>query len=291
MLNWDIKTVALDSCNYPSRLRLIKNPPKLLYYAGEMVAEENCLAIVGSRICSPYGKETALEMAKKAAQSSLTVVSGLAAGIDSMAHQAAVQAKKRTIAVLGGGLDFQSFYPKQNLRLAGQIIENGGVLISEYPPKTKPANYTFPQRNRIISGLSLGILVIEARIKSGALITADYAKKQNKKIFAVPGPIQSSSSRGCNLLIKKGARLTETIQDVLNELGLDCSEKPESSFLKSDDPKELLILKLLEEGSLNIEKIIGKTKINAAEAAGIISSMELKGIITDLGGNNYGINR
>ncbi|MFA6336900.1 MAG: DNA-processing protein DprA [Candidatus Paceibacterota bacterium] len=291
MLNWDIKTVALDSCNYPSRLRLIKNPPKLLYYAGEMVAEENCLAIVGSRICSPYGKETALEMAKKAAQSSLTVVSGLAAGIDSMAHQAAVQAEKRTIAVLGGGLDFQSFYPKQNLRLAGQIIENGGVLISEYPPKTKPANYTFPQRNRIISGLSLGILVIEARIKSGALITADYAKKQNKKIFAVPGPIQSSSSRGCNLLIKKGARLTETIQDVLNELGLDCSEKPESSFLKSDDPKELLILKLLEEGSLNIEKIIGKTKINAAEAAGIISSMELKGIITDLGGNNYGINR
>ena len=291
MLNWDIKTVALDSCSYPSRLRLIKNPPKLLYYAGEMVAEENCLAIVGSRICSPYGKETALEMAKKAAQSSLTVVSGLAAGIDSMAHQAAVQAKKRTIAVLGGGLDFQSFYPKQNLRLAGQIIENGGVLISEYPPKTKPANYTFPQRNRIISGLSLGILVIEARIKSGALITADYAKKQNKKIFAVPGPIQSSSSRGCNLLIKKGARLTETIQDVLNELGLDCSEKPESSFLKSDDPKELLILKLLEEGSLNIEKIIGKTKINAAEAAGIISSMELKGIITDLGGNNYGINR
>jgi len=291
MLNWDIKTVALDSCSYPSRLRLIKNPPKLLYYAGEMVAEENCLAIVGSRICSPYGKETALEMAKKAAQSSLTVVSGLAAGIDSMAHQAAVQAKKRTIAVLGGGLDFQSFYPKQNLRLAGQIIENGGVLISEYPPKTKPANYTFPQRNRIISGLSLGVLVIEARIKSGALITADYAKKQNKKIFAVPGPIQSSSSRGCNLLIKKGARLTETIQDVLNELGLDCSEKPESSFLKSDDPKELLILKLLEEGSLNIEKIIEKTKINAAEAAGIISSMELKGIITDLGGNNYGINR
>ncbi|MDD4625332.1 MAG: DNA-processing protein DprA [Candidatus Pacebacteria bacterium] len=291
MLNWDIKTVALDSCNYPSRLRLIKNPPKLLYYAGEMVAEENCLAIVGSRICSPYGKETALEMAKKAAQSSLTVVSGLAAGIDSMAHQAAVQAKKRTIAVLGGGLDFQSFYPKQNLRLAGQIIENGGVLISEYPPKTKPANYTFPQRNRIISGLSLGVLVIEARIKSGALITADYAKKQNKKIFAVPGPIQSSSSRGCNLLIKKGARLTETIQDVLNELGLDCSEKPESSFLKSDNPKELLILKLLGEGSLNIEKIIEKTKINAAEAAGIISSMELKGIITDLGGNNYGINR
>jgi len=291
MLNWDIKTVALDSCSYPSRLRLIKNPPKLLYYAGEMVAEENCLAIVGSRICSPYGKETALEMAKKAAQSSLTVVSGLAAGIDSMAHQAAVQAEKRTIAVLGGGLDFQSFYPKQNLRLAGQIIENGGVLISEYPPKTKPANYTFPQRNRIISGLSLGVLVIEARIKSGALITADYAKKQNKKIFAVPGPIQSSSSRGCNLLIKKGARLTETIQDVLNELGLDCSEKPESSFLKSDDPKELLILKLLEEGSLNIEKIIEKTKINAAEAAGIISSMELKGIITDLGGNNYGINR
>ncbi|MDD4830965.1 MAG: DNA-processing protein DprA [Candidatus Pacebacteria bacterium] len=291
MLNWDIKTVALDSCNYPSRLRLIKNPPKLLYYAGEMVAEENCLAIVGSRICSPYGKETALEMAKKAAQSSLTVVSGLAAGIDSMAHQAAVQAKKRTIAVLGGGLDFQSFYPKQNLRLAGQIIENGGVLISEYPPKTKPANYTFPQRNRIISGLSLGVLVIEARIKSGALITADYAKKQNKKIFAVPGPIQSSSSRGCNLLIKKGARLTETIQDVLNELGLDCSEKPESSFLKSDNPKELLILKLLGEGSLNIEKIIEKTKINAAEAAGIISSMELKGMITDLGGNNYGINR
>lgn len=287
----NIKTISLDSPDYPLQLKLIKSPPKLLYCIGRMEAKENCLAIVGSRICSPYGKENALMLAKKAAENNLTIVSGLATGIDYFAHYAAVCSKKRTIAVLGGGLDYQSFYPKQNLSLAKKIIENNGAIISEYPPKTKPANYTFPQRNRIISGLSLGVLVIEAKLKSGALLTAKWAQRQNKKIFAVPGPIFSANSQGCHMLIKNRAILTENIGDVLNGLGIEFAADNKKIFLKGGSPSESLILKALEENSLHIEKIIEKTKIDAATAARTISLMELKGMITDLGGNNYGINR
>ncbi len=287
----DIKTISLSDCNYPAQLKLIKSPPKLLYYIGRMVAEENCLAVVGSRICSAYGKENTLELAKAAAQNNLTVVSGLATGIDAFAHQAAVQAEKRTIAVLGGGLDYQSFYPKQNLELAKKIVETGGAIISEYPLGTKPANYTFPQRNRIVAGLSLGVLVIEAKIKSGALLTANWAKQQNKKIFAVPGSIRAANSQGCNLLIKNGAQLTENINDVLNGLGLEIPKGNKSLFLKSGNPNESLILKILEEENLNIEKIIEKTKLDASTIARTISLMEMKGMITDLGGNSYGISR
>ncbi|MFA5742906.1 MAG: DNA-processing protein DprA [Candidatus Paceibacterota bacterium] len=287
----DIKTVALDSPDYPLQLKQIKSPPKLLYYIGRMVAEENCLAVVGSRICSAYGKENTLELAKAAAQNNLTVVSGLATGIDAFAHQAAVQIEKRTIAVLGGGLDHQSFYPKQNLELAKKIIETNGAIISEYPPCTKPANYTFPQRNRIISGLALGVLVVEAKIKSGALLTAAWAKKQNKKVFAIPGPIHSANSQGCNLLIKNGAQLTENINDVLKGLGFAGQGTLLRQFLISGSPNESLILKALEEKSLNIEKIIEATKLDAATVAQALVSMELEGKISDLGGNNYGINR
>jgi len=287
----DIKTIDLGSPNYPLQLKQIKNPPKLLYYLGSMKAEENCLAIVGSRIASAYGKESVLEIAKGASENGLTVVSGLALGIDSFAHQAAVNANKRTIAVLGGGLDRQSFYPKQNIGLAEKILENGGALVSEYAPGTEPANYTFPQRNRIISGLALGVLVVEAKIKSGALLTAAWARKQNKKVFAVPGPIHSANSQGCNLLIKNGAQLTENINDVLNGLGLAGQRILPKLFLNSGNPNESLILKTLEEKSLNIEKIIEITKLDAATIAQTLVSMELKGTIADLGGNNYGINR
>jgi DNA processing protein len=287
----DIKTISLNSPSYPLQLKLIKSPPKLLYYIGRMKAEENCLAIVGSRICSAYGKENAFELAKAAARNDLTVVSGLATGIDACAHQAAVQLGKRTIAVLGGGLDHQSFYPKQNLELAKKIVETNGAIISEYPVGTKPANYTFPQRNRIVAGLSLGVLIVEAKIRSGALLTAGWAKQQNKKIFAVPGPIRAPNSQGCNMLIKNNARLTENIDDVLNGLGLEAPKGNKTLFSKSDNPNESSILKVLENESLDIEKIIERTKIDASTTARTISLMELKGMITDLGGNNYGINR
>jgi DNA processing protein len=256
-----------------------------------MIAEEKCLAVVGSRAASAYGKETALELAKGASENGLTVVSGLAFGIDYFAHQAAVDAGKRTVAVLGGGLDRRSFYPKQNLGLAEKILENGGALVSEYAPGTEPANYTFPRRNRIISGLALGILVVEAKIKSGALLTAAWAKKQNKKIFAIPGPIRSANSQGCNLLIKNGAQLTENINDILKGLNIAGQGTLPKLFSSSGDPKESLVLKVLEEKSLNIEKIIEATKLDAAAVAQTLVSMELEGKISDLGGNNYGINR
>ncbi|MFA5746723.1 MAG: DNA-processing protein DprA [Candidatus Paceibacterota bacterium] len=287
----DIKTISIDDPGYPLRLKQIKNPPKVLYYIGRMIPEENCLAIVGARICSAYGAETAGEMAKGASQNGLTVVSGLAAGIDSAAHQAAVQLEKRTIAVLGGGLDRNSFYPKQNLALAQKILETGGALLSEYPAGTKPANYTFPQRNRIISGISMGTLVIEAKVRSGALLTAVWAGKQNRKVFAIPGPIHSANSQGCNALIKNGAQLTENINDVLRGLGLSRQMTLLERLPSCENRDESLILKTLEEKSLNIEKIIETTGLDAATAAQTLISMELKGMINDLGGNNYGINR
>jgi DNA processing protein len=214
----DIKMIDIRSKDYPELLKKIINPPKVLYVRGEIYPEENCFAVVGSRECSFYGKQVASEISGDLSESGLIIVSGLASGIDAAAHQAAVKKKKRTIGVLGTGIDDESFYPKENLSLAKEIIENNGCLISEYPPGTRGSKLSFPQRNRIISGLSLGILVVEAKEKSGSLSAAQWAKKQERKIFSVPGNIYFSNSRGTNFLIKNGAILTETAKDILKEL-------------------------------------------------------------------------
>jgi len=214
----DIKKIDIESKSYPKLLKKIVNPPKVIYVRGEIYPEENCFAVVGSRRCSFYGKQITIEISEELSSSGLTIVSGLAQGIDAAAHQAATKNKKRTIGVLGTGLDDYSFYPKENLGLANEIIENNGCLISEYPPGTRGSKFSFPQRNRIISGLSLGILVVEAKEKSGSLIAAEWAKKQERKIFSVPGNIYFSNSRGTNFLLKNGAILTESAKDILREL-------------------------------------------------------------------------
>jgi DNA processing protein len=290
-MNEEIKNISIDNKNYPKLLKKIKNPPKILYHLGEIKNEENCFAIVGTRLASSYGREVALEMAGDLAEAGLTIVSGFAPGIDTFVHQAVLERKKRTIAVLGTGLDEKSIYPKSNLKLAKKILETGGALISEYPPKTRGTQFTFPQRNRIISGLSLGVLVVEAKEKSGALITANFAFEQKRKVFAIPGPIHSLNSRGCHYLIKRGAKLVENANDILEELNLPGLSTKKEQTIIGDNEEENLILEALREEALYIDKIIEKTKLSAAKVASILSVLEIKGKVRNLGRNVYSLLR
>jgi len=216
----EIKTIKLEDKNYPLLLRKIFNPPKTLYVRGEILRNEKCFAIVGTRRCSEYGKDIAFSIARDLSKAGLTIVSGMATGIDTWAHKGTLDANGRTIAVLGTGIDEKTIYPKENIKLSQKILKNKGCLISEYPAETRGTKFSFPERNRIISGLSLGVLVVEANFGSGALITARYAKEQNKKVFTIPGSIHSINSRGCHDLIKKGAKLVENANDILKELSL-----------------------------------------------------------------------
>ncbi|TSC75238.1 MAG: DNA protecting protein [Parcubacteria group bacterium Gr01-1014_30] len=283
----EIKKVSIKDKNYPRALKKIRDAPKVLYYKGEIKPEENCFAVVGARKYSVYGKQTALGLAGDLADAGLTVVSGLAPGIDTFAHEAAVERGKRTIAVLGTGLDEKSLYPQSNLKLAGKILETGGCLISEYPPGTRGTKFTFPQRNRIVSGLSLGVLVVEAKQKSGALITADCALVQKRKLFAIPGSIYSSNSKGSHSLIKKGAKLVDSANDVLKELKIPKIVKAGSAV--GDNPKEHAVINALLEESLYIDKIIEKTKLPASSVAATLAVLEIKGRVRNLGGNIYAI--
>ena len=283
----EIRTTNIQDENYPKLLKGIKNAPEVIYYRGEMKSDENCFAVVGTRRFSPYGKQVALEMAGDLAEAGLIIVSGLAPGIDTFCHTAAVERRKRTIAVLGTGVDEKSIYPQSNLKLAQKILETGGALISEYPPGQRGTQFTFPQRNRIISGLSLGILVVEAKQKSGALITAHYAFEQNRKVFAIPGPIHSLNSKGCHYLIKRGAKLVESANDILKDLNLPLKEL--SSFYEGETEEENLILNVLKEEVLDIDKIIEKTKLSAAKVASTLAILEIKGKVRNLGGNTFAL--
>lgn len=292
-----IKQIKINEPEYPAKLKKIKDAPKILYYKGILpTSDEKCFAIVGTRRCSPYGQQISLKIAGELSDAGLTIVSGLAPGIDTFSHRAVIEKRNppshkatdgrgRTIAVLGTGLDEKSLYPQQNLDLSRKILEYGGCLISELPEGTNGSKFTFPRRNRIVSGLSLGVLVIEAKEKSGSLITADLAKKQNKKLFAVPGPIYSLNSSGPNKLIKQGAKLVESSDDILNELGLE--QNKIQSTLEAENNEEKLILSALKEGSLQVDKIIEKTKLNAPTVATTLALMEISGKIRNLGGNVY----
>lgn len=283
----EIKKITINDKNYPVLLKKIKNPPQIIYFLGEIKPKEQCLAIVGTRRCSSYGKEIAWQITNDLAETNLTIVSGLAPGIDTIVHQTVVEKKKRTIAVLGTGLDEKSIYPKSNLPLVWQILANGGCLISEYPPGTPGSKFTFPQRNRIIVGLSLGVLVIEAPKESGALITADYAWQNKRKVWAVPGSIHSLTSQGCHLLIKKGAKLVEAATDILTDLNLNIAQT--KNQLLGENEEETLILTILKEGALHIEKIIEKTKLPAPQVMSLLAVLEIKNKIKNLGNNTYAL--
>ena len=284
--------IKIEDKNYPAELKKIKDAPKVLYCRGILPKlEEKCVALVGTRRCSPYGQQVALKISGELADAGLTVVSGLAPGIDTFSHRAVVEKGKRTIAVLGTGLDEKSIYPQINLDLSRKIVENGGCLISELPDGTNGSKFSFPRRNRIISGLSLAVLVIEAKEKSGSLITANYAVKQNKKLFAIPGQIYSQNSAGPNSLIKNGAKLITGSNDILSELGLSFPKEVSASAGSYGATKEeKLIIDALTNGPLQIDKIIEITKLSAPIIAATLALMEVSGKICNLKGNTYSLN-
>ena len=217
-INMIIEELKITDNEYPQSLKEIYDPPKLIYALGnKQLLNKTGIAIVGSRDATQYGKHISSKIAKELSEKGINIISGLAIGIDEYAHIGALQQDKgKTIAVLGSGID--QLYPKQNIELARKIVKSGGCIISEYPIGTKPDKKNFPQRNRIISAISQGILVVEAGEKSGALITVEFGLEHGKEIFAVPGDITREQSKGCNLLIKDGAKVVLSSQDILEEI-------------------------------------------------------------------------
>ena len=288
-----IRETRAEDENYPKLLKEIPGSPKVLYYKGKIKNENPFFAIVGTRRCSSYGKQIAIEIAGRLSEAGLVVVSGLAPGIDTFVHKAVLEKGGVTFSVLGTGLDESYIYPKENVALAKEISQSGGCLISEYPPKTSGNRFTFPNRNRIISGLSLGVLVIEAKKRSGALITANYAFLQNRKVFAVPGSIYSQNSKGPHNLIKKGAKLVDNAQDILEELNITAKTDSDRFKIKTENKssKEQLVMDAMKEEALHIDKIIEKTKLNPAIIASALTILEMEGKIRNLGGNIYALSR
>lgn len=212
-----MKIIKIEDKEYPQNLLKIYDPPKQLYVLGnEKILNEPGIAIVGSRNCTKYGEQTAKSFAYNLARYNINVISGMAKGIDSAAHIGSVMGSGKTVAVLGSG--FNHVYPKENMQLFNKILESGGAIITEYEPDTMPDGKNFPRRNRIISGLSKGVVVVEAAERSGSLITAELALEEGKEVFAVPGNINSLLSKGTNELIKDGAKLVTNVFDILEEL-------------------------------------------------------------------------
>jgi len=260
-------------------------PPVILYYRGDLnVLNAPTVAIVGTRACTTYGQEVAEMLARTLAKAGVTVVSGLATGIDAYAHKECLKAKGKTVAVLGGGLDHIT--PSLHRQLADEI-EYSGLILTQYPPSFVPTRYTFPERNRLIAGLSRGIIVVEADAKSGALITADYALEQGREVFAVPGNITSSRSKGTNNLIVQGARLICSAEDVLAELRLNIPKK-EKTVLPMLDFFEEKIYTLLQSGDKTIEELIELSDLRASDINSTLTGMEIKGIVVRIG-NAYGV--
>lgn len=279
MKEWPkISEISIDDKNFPQELKKIKNPPKKLYFLGNLFEKETCFAIVGSRRPTEYGKAVATFFAKELAEAGLTIVSGFAPGIDTICHKVCVERGKRTIAILGTGLEKKSIYPQSNLNLVKKILEVGGALLSEFEPWQRGTKFTFPKRNRLISGISKGVLIVEAKEKSGALITASFAIEQGKKVFAVPGSIFSKNSKGTHWLIKQGAKLVEDPKEILRELGIE----REKIFGKEVGEKSL-ILKVLEEGPLHVDEIVKKTKLSPQKVISLLTELELEEKVKNLG--------
>lgn len=289
----NIKVITIDNSNYPKLLSKIYDPPQLLYYKGELSKQDEfSLAIVGTRKYTNYGQQAVDKIAKDLALSNITVVSGLALGIDALAHRAALDINGRTVAVLGSGLDTQNIYPSANRYLADKIIASGGAVISEFPIGTPPLRHHFPQRNRIISGLALGVLVIEAGEKSGALITAYHALEQNREVFAVPGTIFSSTSQGTNKLIKQGGQLVASANDIMEALDLiQITSYIDSKQIMPETKEEELVLAHLTHEPAHIDELVRETKLDTATINSTLTIMEMKGMIKNLGGMQYVLTR
>ena len=285
-----VTVLTWDDPAYPPLLRHIPDPPFVLYVRGTLLPrDEWALAVVGTRSASVYGKEATHHLASGLAAQQVTIVSGLAVGIDTQAHRSALDVGGRTIAVLGCGVDI--VYPAQNAKLAQEIIERG-ALVSDYPLGVKPDSRNFPPRNRIISGLSLGVLMVEGDEQSGAKITVDYALEQGREVFAVPGNIFNRGSRGPNQLIQQGAKLITGLNDILEELNLTMVVQHAAvKEVMPDTPAEAAILKYLSAEPTHIDDLGSQTGLAAAELSSTLTMMELKGQIRQVGGMNYVIAR
>lgn len=283
------RAITIEDEAYPKLLKQIYDPPFILYYRGNLEAFNGFqIAVVGARKYSAYGRQVAEKLVKELALNNLTIVSGLALGIDALSHSAAMDAGGKTIAVLGTGVDRQSVYPSQNRYLADKIQAEGGLVLSEYYIGAMPLKHHFPQRNRIISGLSSATLVIEAGEKSGALITAFHAIEQNREVFAVPGSIYSGYSEGTNKLISMGAKLTTSSKDIIETMNLvEAASYIESKKIIPETDEEKLILAQLSCEPAHIDDLKRLTKLDTSIINSTLTIMEMKGMVKNLGGMQY----
>ena len=287
-----VKLVTYVARDYPKSLFEIPDPPPFLYVKGELRSHELSIAIVGSRRATSYGLLTTGKLSEALASHGVCIVSGMARGVDTAAHKGALHAGGRSIGVLGCGVD--GIYPPENRLLFEQMAVKG-CLVSEFPLGTQPLAENFPRRNRIISGLSSGVLVVEAAEKSGSLITAQYALEHGRDVFAVPGNISFATSRGCNRLIKQGAKLVDCVEDILEELpeyarvsaDAPLFQPPPRTFALT--PKEAAIYELLARSPLHIDDIISRTELTAGEVSSMLLHLDLKGAVTPLPGTHYAV--
>ena len=284
------RVITLKDEEYPKRLRDIYDPPALLYVRGELKKEDElAVSIVGSRKTTPYGRWFTEKVSQELARYGVTIVSGMARGIDSLAHWGAISGGGRTIAVLGCGVDV--IYPSENRNLFAKIIDHGAIL-SEFPIGSPPEGGHFPRRNRIISGLSIGVVVAQASEKSGSLITAGYALEQGREVFAVPGNVGTESSRGTHRLIKEGAKLVESSEDILEEIlpqwrrGGEATPKVEAP--RPDLPEEERVLyELLGKTPLHIDMMIRESRLDPGKVSSILLNLELKGLVSQWPGKCF----
>ncbi len=288
------RVVGWDDPAYPPGLRPLPDAPPVLLVRGELRPEDKfSVAIVGSRRASSYGLSLAKRFARDLAAQGLTVVSGGARGVDTLAHQGALEAQGRTIAFLGCGVDVP--YPADNRRLFSQIADGGGAVVSEFPLGTKPEPWRFPARNRLISGTSLGTLVIESPADSGSLITAREAGEQGRDVFAIPGAIDTGRNAGCHALIQDGAKLVQTVDDILSELGVLALRSPDplappallAAPLPNLPPEQRRVLDLLTLQPRPVDGLIGESGLTAPQVSGILTLLEMKGLARRVPGNAF----
>lgn len=290
MDNYPVTTLQPDSNDWPRLLSQISDPPKKLYCRGNLsLLNSSCFAVVGTRKLTSYGRETAQQIVRELANNEFTIVSGLALGIDAVAHQTTLDCGGKTIAVLGGGVGDKNIGPRTNFPLAKNILKNGGLIISEYSDQEITRAVNFAIRDRIISGISVGVLVVEADVKSGALITAKCALDQNRDVFAVPGSVLSPKSAGPNTLIQNGAKLVMSSYDIISEYHENLqlfSEKKKKALTRN--PTEEKIVDLLDEqGILFVDDIIRRSGVEASAISVSLSMLEMRGIVKHLGNGKY----
>lgn len=281
-----IQTCSLADAVYPSILKQIAKPPEALYYKGSLPKEDEfTIAVVGTRKHTHYAARVTEKLIPQLVRAGASIVSGLALGVDTLAHRATLDAGGKTYAVLGGGIDKKTLYPHTNLSLAESIIKSGGGIISEYPPEFSPTRYTFPARNRIVAGLARSVLVIEAPEKSGALITAYSALDEGRDVFAIPGDITRPESAGCNALIKRGAKPVLRVEDILEEYGMESKNTAKQALTLDKD--EASVVSILGAEPTHIDEIAKRSARPIHTITGLLAVLELKGVVKNVGGMRF----